>query len=84
MAEDRKKSLTFWQIKGNNSAITDDTPKNLHVHNHTIVIYIRYKFHDILSIGYLIMVEEEKKRKNLGNQRAIKIVSEYDQALNDL
>ena len=54
------------------------------MHNHTIVIYIRYKFHDILSIGYLIMVEEEKKRKNLGNQRAIKIVSEYDQALNDL
>ena len=30
----------------------------LHVHNHTITIYIQCKFHEILSIGYLVMAED--------------------------
>ena len=45
MAEDGKKSLKFSQSKGNNSSITDYTLKKLHMHNHTIVLYIQDKFH---------------------------------------
>ena len=55
MAEDGKKSLKFRQSKGNNSSITDDTLMKLHMHNHTMVIYIQYKFHEIPSAGYLVM-----------------------------
>ena len=45
MAEDRKKkSLKFGQSKGDNSSITHDTLRKLNVHNHTMVIYIQYKF----------------------------------------
>ena len=32
----------------------------LHKHNHTMVIYTQHKFHEIPSIGYLVMVEEGK------------------------
>ena len=60
MAEDRKKSFKFRQSKGNNSAITDDTPIKLHMHNPTLIIYIQYKFHEIPSIGYLVMAEDQK------------------------
>ena len=41
----KKKSLKFRQSKGNNSSITDDTLMKIHVHNHTIVIYIQYNIH---------------------------------------
>ena len=30
------------------------------MHNHTMVIYILYKFHEIPSIGYLIMAKDQK------------------------
>ena len=32
----------------------------LHAHKHTMVIYIQYKFHEIPSICYLAMTEDEK------------------------
>ena len=54
------KIIDFSQPKGNNSSITDDTLMQLHVYNHTVVIYIQYKFHVISSIGYLVMVEDGK------------------------
>ena len=41
IAEDGKKSLKFWQSKGNNSSITDDTQMKLHMYNHQLVIYIQ-------------------------------------------
>ena len=44
MAED-KTNVKLRESKGNNSAITDDTPINLHVHNLNMVIYIQYQFH---------------------------------------
>ena len=47
------KSLKVWQSKGNNSAITDDTPIKLHVHSITMVICIQYTFHDIPYISYI-------------------------------
>ena len=31
-------------------------------HNHTMVIYIQYKFHEIPGIGYLVMAEVGEKR----------------------
>ena len=30
----------------------------LHVYHHTIVLYIKYKFDRITSIGYLVMAED--------------------------
>ena len=33
----------------------------LNVHNNTMVIYIQYKFLEILFIGYLVMAEDRKK-----------------------
>ena len=30
----------------------------LHMHNNTTVIHIQYKFHEIPSIGYLVMAED--------------------------
>ena len=60
MAEDRKKLLKFWQSKNHNSTITDATLMKLHVHNHTMVIYGQYMFHEIQSIGYLVMTEDGK------------------------
>ena len=59
MAKDGKTSLKFWQSKGNNSSITDVNLMKLHMRNHTIVIYIQYKLHEIPSIGYLVMAEEK-------------------------
>ena len=43
----------------------------LHMHKDTKVIYIQYKFHEIPSICLLVMAEDGKKLKFLGNQRAI-------------
>ena len=60
-AEDGKKSLKFKQSKGNNSGINNGTPIKLNVHNLTKVIYIQYKFHEILSIGFLVMAEDGSK-----------------------
>ena len=48
------------QSKGNNSSITDDTLIKLQVHNHIMVIYIQYKFHESPSIGYKVMAEDRK------------------------
>ena len=58
MAEDGNKKLKFRQSKGDNSSITSitkDTLMDLYMHNHHMVIYIQYKFHEIPSIGYLVM-----------------------------
>ena len=43
MAGDDNKSLKFRQSKDDNSSITDGTAMKLHVHEHTLVIYIQYK-----------------------------------------
>ena len=32
----------------------------LHMHNHIMVIYIHYEFHELLSLGYLVMTEDRK------------------------
>ena len=40
MAKDGKKLLKFSQSKGNNSAITDDTPIKLHMHYLTMAISV--------------------------------------------
>ena len=61
MAEDGEKTLKFRQSKGDNSSITDNTLMKILMHNHTIVIYIQYKFPEIPSIGYLVMAEAGKK-----------------------
>ena len=60
MAEDGKKSLKFRQSKGNNSSITEDILMKIHTHNHTMVLFIQHKFHEIPSIGYLVMAEDGK------------------------
>ena len=60
MAEYGKKSLKFRQSKGNNSSITHDIMMKLHMNNHTMVIYIQYKFHEILYFGCLVMAEDGK------------------------
>ena len=52
--------LKFRQSKGNNSAITDGIPIKLHTHHLTMAIYSQYKFHEIPSIGYLVMAEDGK------------------------
>ena len=52
--------MKFRQSKGNNSAITDDAPIKLHMHNLIMAIYIQYKFHEIPSIPYLVMAEDGK------------------------
>ena len=43
----------------------------LHMYNHTMVIYIQYKFQEIPVIGYLVIAKDRKNNWNLGNQRAI-------------
>ena len=53
--------MKFMQSKGNDSAITDDTPLKLHMYHFTIAIHIKYKFHEIPSIGYLVMAKDRKK-----------------------
>ena len=60
MAKYEKKSLKSRQSKGGNSSITHDILMKLHVHSHTMVIYIQYMFHEIPSIGYLVMAEDGK------------------------
>ena len=54
----QKKTLQFRQSNGNNSFITDDKLTKLHMHNHTIIIYIQYNFHASPCIGYLVMAED--------------------------
>ena len=56
-----KNSQKFRQSKDNNSFITDDNLLKLHVHYHTIVLYIQYKCDEKPSIGYLVMVEDRSK-----------------------
>ena len=51
MADDRK-THWFWMPKGNNSSIAQEILTKLHVHNHIMVIYTPYKFHEIQSIAY--------------------------------
>ena len=60
MADNKKKSFKFRQSKDNTSYIAYDTLMKLHMHNHTIIIYIQYTFHVITSIGYLVMAEDGK------------------------
>ena len=48
--------------------MTNDTQMKLHMHDHAMIIYIQYKFHEIPSIGVKVMAED---RKNVGNQRAV-------------
>ena len=60
IAEDRKKTLKFRQSKGNSYATTNDIPIKLYKHNFIITIYIHHKFHECLSIGYLVMAEDGK------------------------
>ena len=55
-----QKSLKYRQSKGDNSSITHDTLMKLHMHNHTMVMYIQYKLHEIPSISYLSMAEDGK------------------------
>ena len=59
MAEEGKKPTEI-KAKGDNSSITEDTLMKLHVQNHTMVIYIEYKFQEISFIGYLVMAEDGK------------------------
>ena len=59
MGEEGKKSLNFRQTKGNHSAIPDGSLTKLYVHNLTMVIYMQYRFHEIPSISYLVMAEDE-------------------------
>ena len=58
--EDGKTSLKFKRPKGINSVLTNYTPIKLHVHTLIMAIYIQYKFHEILSVGYLVMAEVRK------------------------
>ena len=50
--------MKFRQSKGNDSFIADATLMKLHMHNHTMVICIQYKFHEVSSICYLVMAED--------------------------
>ena len=52
--------MKFRQSKNDNSFITYDTRMKLHVHNHTMVIYIQYNFNEKPSTGYLVMDEDGK------------------------
>ena len=69
-----KKSLKYRHSKGNYSSITDDNLK-IHMHIHTMIKYIQYKFHEIPPIGYRVMGEDGKKsltfRPKKGNHSAI-------------
>ena len=46
--------------QSNNASITENTLIKLHMHNHTMVIYIQCKFHESPSIDYLVMAEDGK------------------------
>ena len=48
----QNESLQFKQSKANNSSVTKDILTILHVHNHTMVVYTQYTFHEIPSIAY--------------------------------
>ena len=68
MAEDGK--IIEIYAKSNNSSITDYSLVKLHMHNHTMVIYVQGKFHEIPSITYKVMPEDGKIIE-IRNQRAI-------------
>ena len=55
-----EKSLKFRQSNGNNSSIIGDILMKLPLHHLTMVLYIQYKFDEILSIGYQVMAEDGK------------------------
>ena len=55
--------MKFQQSKGNNSYFNHDSLMKLHMHNHTMVVYNQYKFHEFPSIGYLVMAEVRKSLK---------------------
>ena len=61
MAEIGKQTLKCREWKGNNSSINYNTLMKLHMHNHTMAIYIKCKFHEIPSIAYKVMAEDGKK-----------------------
>ena len=56
MAEDRKNHWNFRQTRGNNSAIPDDSPIRLHVHNLTMVIHV-YKISTSFMKFYPLVTE---------------------------
>ena len=62
------------QSKGNYSAIIEYSQLKLLVHSLIMVIYIQYKFHEIPSIGNLVMAEDGKNYWNLISQRAITLL----------
>ena len=47
--------------------MSDDSLMKLHVHNSIIVIYIQYKFHEILFISYLVMAGEGRMDRQTEN-----------------
>ena len=42
---------------------------NLHMYNNIMVIYIMYKFHEIPTIGYLVMAEDGKSDGKMEGQK---------------
>ena len=58
--------MKFRQSNGNNSSIADDTPIKRHMQNLTMVVYIQYKFHELQSIGYLVIAEGRKAEGETG------------------
>ena len=69
------KLLKIRQSRENNSVIYNDSPIELNVHNPIMIIHIQYKFHEIPSIGYLVMAGDRQKsfevRKSKGNNSAL-------------
>ena len=51
-----EKSSKFRQSNGNNSSITNYTLMKLHMHKHTMVINLQYKFHEIPYIGLYLQL----------------------------
>ena len=58
--------LILNQYKGNNSCTADAILIKLYVHQRIIVIYIHIKFHQIQSIGYLVMVPDGRDGRTDG------------------
>ena len=52
MAEDWKKTMTFWKPKGNNSCIAKEIITKLNVH-YSIVTYTQNEIHEIWCIAYM-------------------------------
>ena len=56
----RNDSSKLRQSRGINTSIAYEIVMKAHVHQHTMVIYIQYKFHEIAFIGYVDMAEDGK------------------------